>query len=284
MFWSRRCTYLILSASFLAQVAHAEKGDYILGAGLSADDADGIAASLIADIGVAETTWVSASIGRSGVELPRGQELNTWYGDIAIDHYFSPIGVRFGLAYWGDSDIFDSIDVVGAIYARGENGSIALDAERRDFELELPPIDILPRTNIPFHANGLGLSGRIDLSKRTNVHFSGMNYEFSVNLRSENATRVINLLSISRLSLLSSLIDWRVSAGLGVDFRLQHWRFDVARWRGSIDGGDNHSVTLAFMTPMTDRTDIEFSLGYDDSDLYGQVTVLSVFLYFYGGD
>ena len=29
--------------------------------------------------------------------------------------------------------------------------------------------------------------------------------------------------------------------------------------------------------------DIEFGLGYDDSENYGEVTVFSVFLYFYGG-
>ena len=31
------------------------------------------------------------------------------------------------------------------------------------------------------------------------------------------------------------------------------------------------------------RYDIEFGLGYDDSENYGEVTVFSVFLYFYGG-
>jgi hypothetical protein len=103
-------------------------------------------------------------------------------------------------------------------------------------------------------------------------------------LRIEDTDRVVRLLSISRLSLLSSLIDWRVSAGIGVNFGLQRWQLDVAKWRGAIDGGDNRSVTITFLTPMTDRTDIEISLGYDDSDLYGEVTVLNLFLYFYGGD
>ena len=70
----------------------------------------------------------------------------------------------------------------------------------------------------------------------------------------------------------------------GVNFGLQRWQLDLAKWRGAIDGGDNRSVTIAFLTPMTDRTDIEISLGYDDSDLYGEVTVLNLFLYFYGVD
>jgi hypothetical protein len=35
--------------------------------------------------------------------------------------------------------------------------------------------------------------------------------------------------------------------------------------------------------PLSDRSDIEFGLGYDASDLYGNVTFFSLFLYFYGG-
>jgi hypothetical protein len=31
------------------------------------------------------------------------------------------------------------------------------------------------------------------------------------------------------------------------------------------------------------KADVEFSLGIDDSELYGNVTFFSVFLYFYGG-
>jgi len=283
MSWSRQLSVLILTGLFLAPSVLAEKGDFVLGAGLSADDADGLAAIMVADVSVADNTWLSGSVGRTVVELPRRQDLETWYADIGIDHFWGPAGARLGMAYWGDSSLLDSVDVRGALYSRGKAGTISVDLEHRDFELELPPIDILPRALIPFDANGLGLSGRLNLSQRSSFRFSGMSYEYNVNLRSEDAARVINVLSISRLSLLSSLIDWRVSAGIGVDFGLRRWELNVAKWRGAIDGGDNRSVTLTFLTPMTNRTDFEINLGYDDSDLYGEVMVLNVFLYFYGG-
>ena len=35
---------------------------------------------------------------------------------------------------------------------------------------------------------------------------------------------------------------------------------------------------------MSDNSDIEFGLGVDDSELYGTVTFLSVYMYFYGGN
>ena len=37
------------------------------------------------------------------------------------------------------------------------------------------------------------------------------------------------------------------------------------------------------MTPIGNRSDIEFGLGYDDSENFGEATIFSVYLYFYGG-
>jgi hypothetical protein len=284
MSWSRLHFVLLLTSPFLLTSALAARGDYILGAGVSVDDQNGIAAIVVADWSVGERTWLSTSIGRNKVELPNRQDLDTWYGDISIDHFWEPAGARFGIAYWGDARTLDSVDYVAALYTRGDKGTISIDAEYRDLELELPPIDLFARTSIPFNTSGLGLSGRLKLSQRTDFRISGMSYEYNINLRIDDTDRVVRLLSISRLSLLSSLIDWRVSAGFGIDLGLQRWQLDVAKWRGAIDGGDNRSVTISFLTPMTDKTDIEISLGYDDSDLYGEVAVLNLFLYFYGID
>jgi hypothetical protein len=58
--------------------------------------------------------------------------------------------------------------------------------------------------------------------------------------------------------------------------------FDVAQWEGAVAGARTNSYSLRFMTPIGDRSDIEFGIGYDDSDTYGEVTVFSVYLYFYG--
>ena len=285
MSWSRCLASALLLAAFCTSSALAAKGDYILGGGVSVDADDGVAAIVVADFGVADQTWLSTSLGRYSVEMLRGQDLETWYGEISIDHYWGPAGVRFGVAYRGDSDILDSTDWLGAIYTRGDKGRISVDVEYRDLELRLPPIDLLVRRDIPFHAVGLGLSGGFDLSDRTSLRFAGMSYEYDVEFRSDDSQRFINLLlSNSRLSLLTNLIDWRASAGIALEVGSSSWALDFGKWRGAIDRSDNQSVTLSFLTPMLDKSDIEFSLGHDSSDLYGDVFVLSVFVYFYGGD
>jgi hypothetical protein len=273
-----------LTAALLsAGTVWADPGDFVLGGGFSADDTGGLAIVAIGDVEVFERTWLTGSVGRTSVDLQDALGLETWYSDIGLDHFFDPAGIRLGAAYWGDSDILDSVDVSASLYTRNDGGSISADFVHRDFELDLPPLDFLPRQQIPFSANGFGLSGRIDATDNVDLRIAGMSFEYDVDLRSEQAARLIRLLSVSRLSLLSSLIDWRVSAGVGVDVGLRRWQFDVAKWRGAIDGGDNQSATITFVTPMTDRTDIEFSVGYDQSELYGDVAIFNVFFFFFGG-
>jgi hypothetical protein len=110
-----------------------------------------------------------------------------------------------------------------------------------------------------------------------------MDYDYDVNLRLDSNQVLLQLLSFSRLSLINSLIDYRAYATLGLDVGQSSWQLDVGAWRGEVDGGDTRSATLRVLNPLNDRTDIEFSLGVDDSELYGNVTFFSVFVYFYGG-
>ena len=58
---------------------------------------------------------------------------------------------------------------------------------------------------------------------------------------------------------------------------------DFMKEEGEVDGSVTNSVTVRLMTPIGDKSDIEFGLGVDNSELYGTVTFLSVYLFFYGG-
>ena len=58
-----------------------------------------------------------------------------------------------------------------------------------------------------------------------------------------------NLLSFSRFSLINSLVDYSVGAALGVDVGQQRWLFDLATWKGEVDGSVTNSATIRLMTP-----------------------------------
>ena len=277
MCWRSGTVLLMLAGNALAVES------YIVGVGLEGDTADGLSASLVGDLAVTENTWLTAAIAQSKVDLPRMQVRETWYGDLGIDHWFDPVGVRLGVAYWGDSDILDSRDSRASLYWRGDKAMLAAEYEYRDFRFLLPATDFFPGRTIRFDANGIGLSTRFDLGEKVSLGLYGMDYDYSVNLRLDGNRGILDLFSFSRLSLINSLVDYRAGMTLGLAAGQQHWELGLSSQKVAFDGSKTRSATLRLLTPMGERGDIEFSLGVDSSDLYDTVTFLSVFLYFSGG-
>lgn len=257
---------------------------FMIGGGVESDNEDGVSAALIGGFGLAENTWLSAGVAKSSIELISGRELETLYADIELDHFFDPIGVRIGVAYWGDSDLLESNDWRAAVYWRNESVTLAAEYEYRDFDFIIPSTDSQTSREIRFDADGIGASLKFQMSENTSLRLKGMAYDYSVPFRPVENVDAASLFSVSRLSLINSLVDHRASISLGIDQGLTRWEIDIATWEDVIAGSRTDSITLRFLTPMTDRTDIEFGLGYDDSELYGDVAFFSLYLYFYASD
>lgn len=269
----------------LLPVGNAVAGEgYVLGGGVEGDTEDGLAVTVLGEFGLTEQTWLSAALARNTAESAFRQDLDTWFADLGIDHWWKPVGVRAGVAYWGDNDTLDSTDLRASLYWRGEKFSVSGDVEHRDFTVLFPGNDEIPSREGKFTADGVGLSARFNISDAVNIGLSGINYDYDVNLKLDSNRPLLQLLSFSRLSLINSLVDYRATATVGVDVGERSWHFSVATWKGEVDGGSTKSATVRFLSPMNDRADIELALGVDDSELYGNVTFFSVFLFFYGGN
>lgn len=255
---------------------------YVLGLGAAADSEDGLALSAFGDFIIRENTWLSTTIGSSETESLAG-EFSTRFADVGIDHYFDPVGLRIGVAYWGDSSILDSDDVRASVYYRDETVSFSVDYERRNF-------DFIFGANLPrgtreaeFHADGWGMTNRIEIGDRLVFRLSGMHYEYSRDIRIQPDINLLRFLSASRLSLINSLIDYRINTGMEYRFGLRSVDLSVGSWKTAVDQGRVNSFTVGFLTPMTDRTDIELRLSFDDSENFGNTTALTVYLYYFGG-
>lgn len=276
MSWRNALPLLLLTGT-----SWASEG-YILGFGIEADSADGLAGSAVGSIGITQHTWLSASLARNSTELPRGLRQESWYADVGVDHWFDPLGVRAGVAYWGNRDVLSSVDWLGSVYVRGDRATFGGDLEYRDFRFVLPQTDFFAGRTVRFDATGIGLTASLELTEKARIALSAMDYDYSVDLNLESNRRLLELLSFSRFSLINSLVDYRVSANLGVDVGEHRWQFDARAWKGAVDGARTLSGTVRFLTPIGEGSDVEFGLGVDDSELYGRVTFLSAFLYFYG--
>ncbi len=277
MCWSRALLLILISTPALA-----EQGNYLVAGGFQGDNAGAKAATLIGDYAMGDSTWLSLAIARTDIDPDESISVDTSFANLELDHYFNPLGIRFGVSYWGDNEVLDSVDTSVSLYGRGDKFSISGDLEYRDFEFDIPPSRFFDGRDVQFDALGLGATGRFDVAENASLFVSGIAYDYSVDLRLDQNRPIAQLLSVSRLSLINSLIDYRASISLGIDQGLSRWTIDFATWRGAVDQAQTYSTTLRFLTPVSARLDAEFGLGYDDSDLYGEVTFFSVFLYFYG--
>lgn len=261
--------------------ANAAADGYVIGIGAEGDSADGRAITAIGDFGVGEKTWLSFTANSAETDgILRSNE--TVYAGAGLDHWFEPFGVRFGASYWGNSDLLDSRDLQSSIYVRGNSGSISLEYEKRDFKFRLQS-DALRGRIAEFSSNGWGIRARVALADRLNFTLGGMTYDYSRNLRLQPDIDALAYLSSSRLSMINSLIDHRFNGGLEYEFGLRSVDITAGNWQLAVDGSTVDSYSLGFLTPISDRVDMEMRVAFDDSETFGSTTAVSVHLFYFGG-
>lgn len=266
----------------LANRAFGSEG-FIVGAGIEGDSNDGFAVAALGELSVTEKTWLSATLAQHTVDAADGRDVDSLFSDTGLDHWFDPIGIRLGVSRWGDDDSLDSNDWRASLYWRADGFSVAADYQHRDFTFDLPAVDLFPQRTVSFDAAGVGATFRLDVGDDLDISLSGMNYDYGVNLRLDRNRPLTDLLSFSRLSLITTLVDYRVNATLGMDTGKRRWQVNLGSWEGEADRNGTRSLTVSVLNPLGDTADIEFALGLDDSELYGNVSFFSVFVYFYGG-
>lgn len=273
--------YRLIPLLLLSNAAFAVDG-FMIGTGAEGDSDGGLSLAVVGGIGLTEDTWLSAALAQSEVELISGRELETEYADIELDHFFGPVGVRLGAAYWGDPDVLTSNDWRASGYFRNDAVTLSFDYEYRDFEFIIPSTDFTMSRRVLFDADGFGVSARFQTSESTNLRLRGIKYDYSVPFRPVENVDAARLLSVTRLSLINSLVDHRASVSLGIEAGKALWDIDLMTWEGAISGSRTRSLTVRYLFPLSKRADMELGLGYDDSELYGDVTFFSLYLFFYG--
>jgi hypothetical protein len=282
MSW-HRCVGLLFF--LIAQGAAAAEG-YIVAVGAEVDTQDSYAFSAFGDLAVGDNTWLSAGAAMSRTDVPESS-FDAIDADVQIDHLFEPwfehLGVRLAVAYWGDSDVLDSVDFRSSIYLKYPRFSLSADVERRNYDLVIGPPLLRDSRTAGFSADGVGFAGRLQTGERVSVYAGGMWYDYSRHASLRPRIDELRFLSLSRLILGNGLVDRKSHAGIEVEFGPRILDFSYANWHSTAaQGGNIDSFGVGFLTPLGASSDIEFRLSRDESDAFGNSTVLSVFLYFFG--
>ena len=268
------------AAALMAASAGVFANPIVVGLGFETDDADSRSYTAFADVGLGDKTWLSGAVATTQTER-QFFDVNNKLVDIALDHHFDPFGIRIGVGYWGDEDLLESNDLRGAVYLRGDRGSVSLDYQRRDFELTLPALLTDEPRTFGLEADGVGLSGSLSLSERVRIYASGMDFDYSRDIRLQPNVDRLRLFSLSRLSIINSLVDFKANAGIELSFGDRSLDLRVARWRTEVEQAEVDSIGLGFLTPIGSVADIELRIAFDDSESFGSATVFSFFLYLY---
>jgi len=281
--WSCKASgWSIAAALCFSGVAQAGSG-YVLGVSGEADNAGGRALSAFVDFGVTETTWLSGAIARTETGGFLGG-LDTIYVDAAIEQQFGQFGVRLGAAYWGDTDILDSADFRASMFYRAKKGSLSFNYERRAFNFVFSPLLEPDRIRtVEFDANGFGASGSLQTTENSRIFASGMSYNYSQNIRLQPRIDTLRFLSSSRLSLMNSLIDYRISGGVEFQYGQRAVDLTFSSWQTAIDGGNVRSFSIGFLAPTGSASDLELRVAFDQSENFGNTLAFAISFYFFGG-
>jgi hypothetical protein len=271
------CIFFLLAPALAA----ADNDDVILGFGGETDSAAGRAVALFGDFGVFEKTWLSGLVAATRTGGGSGG-LKTLYVDAGVDHWFDPLGIRIGGGYWGDADLLDSNDLRASVYFRNQSMSISADYVRRDFNLTFAGILLPTVRTIGFYGDGYGLTTRFATNDVVALSLGGMTYKYSRDINLQPNIDILRRFSTSRLSLMNSLLDYRVTASIDWTLGPRNVSFIVERWQTAIDQGLVDSIGVGLLTPVGNLSDVELRLSYDRAQYFGSTMTLSVYFYFFG--
>lgn len=279
-------TAILIAALSCAAGASADERLYAVSVGLSADNGDGLGVIASGDVGITERTSASLSLGLARVDgVPQSVRSRFW--QVGADHDFGPLGVFARWGQSGDPDDFDSDDGEFGLYASPGNWRFTGRYLRRDVDLVVRLINadpVIDRT-VGTTADGYGFSARYTSEKRFRFSLGFKRFDFDRDLTLLNRIAVLDRLSPTTLSLSGSLLDASYTAGVEIPFDDSALTLSLARDRLAAEQRDVDSLSVGWLTPAGERSDLEVSLGVSKDDAPGgdsNVVYVSVLYLFYG--
>ena len=234
--------------------------------------------------GVAQSTWLSFSAGRSRSPVERA-DVSAETLVAGLDHRFGLVGVTFQMERWGDSDALESADWRGSFYIQGQRLRIALEHEQRDIDIPFTltgPLGGTVQRTAQLSADSLGMSMRVQPAERWHLYFTAAEHDYERDLALLPRVDRLNLLSTSTLTLANSFIDHERSLGFEREFGRSVLNVSFTSDRSAIDGSKFETVNAGVLFPISRRMDLEVNLGSGRSDLLDAGLYGGLLLLIYG--
>ncbi|MEO0575917.1 MAG: hypothetical protein AAF004_10670 [Pseudomonadota bacterium] len=277
----------ITGALLLGAVAHADDRGYVLGIGASADNNDGVSASVFGDYSFNQSLSVSADYASVSADaVPDSITTRDW--SVGARYDFGPLGIAARGGQSGDPKDFDADDVQLEVFHSGERWQWSARYLRRDIDLRFrttlneQPVEF----SIPLTADGYRASIAYRTASKWRWQLTHRRYDYDRDLSPLSGRFITRRLSPTTLTLSSALLD--DSTEVSVEMPLPGSRaLSLQMGRDTLAGnlGEVDSISIGFLMPAGIRGDLELALGTSDSSgLASDSSVyFSVLYLYYGG-
>jgi len=277
----------VLGATAAGAQAPARDASGAWALGLAGQVDDDSADSLMATInwGVAPTTWLSFSAGRSRSPTDRADvEAQTWVA--SIDHRFDVVGFTLETERWGDPAALETTDVRGSVYVALERVRVGLAYETRDLEIPFTITGPLGGTfsrTAEIGADNFGIDVRVALAAGWHVYIGATEHDYERDLALLPRIDRLNFLSTSTLTLANGFIDHERSIGVERELGNKLLNVSFTTDRSAIDGSKFETLDAALLLPIGRRMDLEVNLGRGRSELADAGVYGGLLFLIYGG-
>jgi hypothetical protein len=270
LFWASSAVLVAATAAF-AEPAAAEqpRGGWMLGVAGQLDDEsnDGLIATF--DLGVTEDTWLMFSAGRSHSPADHADvDADTLVA--SVDHDFGAVGIGLELERWGDEDALETSRWRGSFYYEPEHFRIGVAYAQRDIDIPFTivgPLGGRLGRVVQLSSDSVAVDVRVQPADGWQIYLGATEHDYDRDLAPLPRIALLNLLSVSTLTLANSFIDHERLIGFDKELGSKLLTITYTTDRSAIDGSKYDTLDAGLLFPIGRRVDLEVNVGSGRSDL-----------------
>ena len=284
---------LVLAGASVAARADSSDDAWLLTVGTELDDEDGYRVDLGLAWAPSAATWVNAYAGTADTSTDFN-DFTSRMASVGVDHAFEHVGFTVDVRWWGDSELFESTAVAGAVYFKQEAWRVALRGELRESDFE--PFDF--NVTIPIRGTLVPVSGSAECGldnsgygaslshtgKSWSALVAGTQYDYS---STDCALTALNVPpqvgDLPPITRENGFLDYSLWGSLAYRSGLKSFALDYFHDREEFDGLLADTLIGSVTFPVSNRLDLELRVGATDSDLSGTIAFAGVTLFAFLG-
>lgn len=234
---------------------------YIVGLSSAIDSANGITAGALVDYGWSDKTRLSADIGYTRADTDF-DTLDGTQWNVSVEQTFALLGITGRVGQWGDRDAFRANVWSAGVFKTAGPVRVAVAYIHRDLSVLFQSMqDTSRQRTVDVHSEGVSLSASATSESGKALWLRASLYDYNRPVDRLGNLRLASLLAPSALTLSGTLLDDSVSIGADWPVGEKLLSLTAGFDRTATDRQNIPSLTLGWLTPLGQRTELDIGIG-----------------------